>query len=277
MIKENKRRIEEREDIRKNIISYETKQIDLVDRIITILYKLNGAVLYYYNQSQSTKKEFREDIQKQAIQTLFWKCISQIESILILIENGKYPEAYSILRNLFENSMFLLYIVECPFEADRWLNWASMDFKEIKKYRKMNKFEEFKSFLKENSYNELLKLIEPNNFKKYRDFRIGFIREKAFKNNPSVKGSDFEEVYHELCAFVHPSIRGLHHIDKVNHIQFSDIVADISYIARNTADIFIGFFQGKINKFLIEQYEDLKIEIKKNEDELSRINKPSAS
>ncbi len=264
IIEKNKGRLKERAVIRGNIIKYKSRQIHLVNRVVTILHDLNKEVLSFYINNQSAKNEFKGDTVKQSVQLLFKKAISQIESILVLIENGKYLEAYSILRDLFENSVFLLYIVVHPFEADRWFNWAEMNFKtKTEKYRKME-FEEFKSFLEKNNYGELLKLLSKRNFKHYRDFGVWFIREQAFKNHPSMKGSDFKEFYYELCGFVHPSIRALNHNDTLSDIHFNDTVADTLHIAKNLAGIYIDYFEGKFNEFTLAEYENMKHEIDRN-------------
>jgi hypothetical protein len=270
MIEINERRIKSRENIRNHIIQNESQQIYLVNRTITILYELNRQVLQFYRQNESTKKEFKEDYAKQAVQTLFKKSTSQIETILILIENGKYLEAYSILRNLFESSILLLYIIVYPFEADRWLSLVNMDFKAREKYGKM-KFDDFKSFLEKNNYLELLKFVTLKNYWKYRDFSVGYIREQAFKNHPSIKGMDFKEFYFELCKFVHPSIKGLNHNDTLNDTMFRDIIADSLHISKNIADIYIEYFQGALmNHNIVKDFLNIEQEINNNGRDMSK-------
>lgn len=266
-------RIGIREKIKEHIVKNKARQISLVNRTVTILHDLNNQVFNFYLQNETNKKEFKDDISKQAIHTLFRKSISQIESILILIENGKYIEAYSILRDFFENSIFFLYIIQYPFESDRWLHWAGMNFKAREEYRKRNeKLNNFKLFLQENNYNELLTLLTLENFRNYRDFNVWFVREQAFKNHPSLKGSDFKEAYHELCKFVHPSVIALNHNDTLSETHFDDIVKDILHIAKNIADIFIDYFQNILNENLIQEFLNIENEIKKNNGEVMLTN-----
>jgi len=264
-------RLKARAKIKDAIQQNKYNQIDLVNRAITVLHDLNISVLNHYLKDETSKMEFKADISKQAVQTLFKKSISQIESILILIENGKYLEGYSVLRDLFENSIFLLYIVEYPFEAERWLIWAEMDFKEREEYKNKNKeFDNFKLSLKNNNYKELLKYINKKNYNHYRDFSVWFIREEAFKKHPSLKGSDFREFYFELCRFVHPSIRALNHNDKLSESHFNDIVADTLYITKNISGMYIDYFKDPfIDERTINHLLRIKEEINKNLKRLS--------
>ncbi|GEM_PF-6277302 len=266
MIEKNKARIKEREEIKKHIVMSKPRQISLFNRIITILHELNAKVINFYLQTDTHKKEFREDIPKQLVQTLFKKSISQTESILILIENGKYLEAYSLLRNLFESAIFLLYITEYPFEAERWLNFQKMDFKVQMQYKKNNKkLHDFKNFLTKNNHRELLNCINSDNFQDYRDFSIWFIREQAFKKHSSIDGDDFKEFYFQLSKFVHPSIAALNYNDKLSETHFDDIFADILYIAKRVGDIYISYFQNiLLSRDTYQQFLHIKEEIGQN-------------
>lgn len=265
-------RLEKRNWISNTIKQNEHVQIDLINRAITMLHDLNITVIHYYSKDESSKTAFKTNISLQVVQTLFKKCISQIESVLILLENGKYLEAYSILRDLFETAVFLLYTVNHPFEAKRWLNWAEMDFENNEKYKNENKkFDDFKLFLERNNHKELLSCINKRNFSNYRNFSSWFIREQAFKSTSSIKGSDFKESYFELCKFVHPSINSLNHNDKLSDSHFNSILADILFITKQIADIFIDHFKDALlGQVVVQEFLNTEKEI----DEFNRTTVP---
>src|SRR3989338_4989984 len=107
--KRNRLRLKIRDAIREEIEKSETQHMDRINKTVTVMRDINNALLVFYSNYDKAREEFKKNFQKQTVQLLFVRSISQIESVLVLIEYGKYMEAYSILMNLMETVILKKY------------------------------------------------------------------------------------------------------------------------------------------------------------------------
>jgi len=257
--KRNRLRLKIRDAIREEIEKSETQHMDRINKTVTVMRDINNALLVFYSNYDKAREEFKKNFQKQTVQLLFVRSISQIESVLVLIEYGKYMEAYSILRNLMETVILKKYFIEFPFESRRWLDFLNNQSGEDKGYKSLDTLKKFNDYLSKNEYSELISLIDKNNFRKYRDFKPEIVRKRVFKNRQEIHES-LSRLYSELSGkYVHVSLSQLNMNNKLTVELFRDIVLITSYFCKNSGDIFIEFFQSELPQELINDFCHLKL------------------
>ncbi|MBS3110300.1 hypothetical protein J4227_07260 [Candidatus Woesearchaeota archaeon] len=201
----------------------------------------------------SKSSDFKKNDSYQVVELLHKKIISLVESVIILNRNYKYAESLMVIRNIFETSVFILYLKQYPFESRRWLSWNNLSFEEKEKIPKKQK--EFEGYLKDKDYQQILDLVTKDNFFALRNFSPTLIRNMAFKDM-SDNGSEYSEFYELVCKFSHPSFVSMAKNDKLDIHSKEHIDKTALFILLESSVVFIWVLNNFIDTDLKDTFEN---------------------
>ena len=250
---ETNKRVKLRDEIKDNIVQKNKEVLQKLNNFITVLHDVNSNIFDNYQNVDYSK--LRNDLLFQTGQILHKRIISQLESIEILLCNGKYLECYSLIRSLFENCMMLIYLQTYQYETIRWLDWTQLNFTDRTQYRKM-KLNEFKQYLREKGYTDIEKRIDGNNFQSFLMFKPYLVRKLAFEEHKEIAGSDYDKFYSILTSFTHASTSGVFENDKQNEELFESIIKTAIFLAHNITTFLIDNHQNLVDVPAIKFFEN---------------------